>query len=318
MLPSSPAGVFPLADEQLDMFGETAPPSRKPTALDLPTPLGLEPNPSHPPKLLIGACAWNHPSFERHFYPEGLAKKDQLSYYARFFNAIEVDSTFYRVPRRETVENWAARTPDDFRFAVKVPRSVTHEGKLDLENRDVRVEWELFRRAIEGFGEKLSTVLLQLPPRMSLSRFAELKRVLAEATGLPFVIEFRHPSWNIAEVRDALREAGVVRAWSDHYLDPSRKVTEQTSHLFDATGPFRFVRLLGDMTTKYNPDAPDGKNYRYGSILFDRREDLAKWKARIARDLHAGVPVEVFINNHYGGNSLLTADKIRRMLLEKD
>jgi len=300
--------------DQLDLFGESSPPARlKP--FDSPTELDLEPDRTHPNGLLVGACAWNNPSFEKYFYPTGLPKSKQLAYYAKYFNAIEVDSTFYRVPRVETTRGWNDQTPDDFRFAVKVPQSITHDAQLSLENRQARTDWDLFRRAMEGFGTKLCAVLLQLGPRVSFVRFTELRKIIEEATGLPLVVEFRHPSWNITEVETILRETGTVRAWADQYLNPRMGVREETAHLYDATGDFRFIRLMGNLATKYNPNAPSGRNYEYGTILFDREADCKKWIKKASQELVQQHPVMIFISNHYEGNALLTAERLRKGLL---
>ena len=268
-----------------------------------------------PPGLLLGSCAWNHNSFDRHFYPKGLPSADQLAFYARRFNAVELDSSFYRVPTRSTVERWCSVVPEGFRFAVKAPRSVTHDGGLALDQPEARRDWEEWIDRLWTFGRHLSSGVVQLGPRSTVLQFARLRALLdTVAPAIPLAIEFRHPTWNDPEVHAWLRERGAVRAWVDHYNDPTRGVSREAEYLFEATGPFRYVRLLGDVSTKYNPAKPDGRNFSYGSVLFDRTEDLGWWMPVIARELKRGIPVHLFINNHYQGFTPITAGLVRKAL----
>jgi uncharacterized protein YecE (DUF72 family) len=276
---------------QLDLFGSDEPPPPPPPLLR-PPPCGLEPPAAHPDGFLIGACAWNHDCFTERFYPPGLADRDRLAYYARFCNAVEVDSSFYRVPTEATVARWAEQTPPHFRFALKAPRSVTHDACLDLAGASPRADWG--PASVAALAPSLWRLLDTIPQ------------------GIPVAVEFRHPTWNTAEVHAELARRGVVRVWGDHYLDPSREVALDTPFLFEPTGAFRYVRLLGDMSTKYLRGG--GRRFTYGDILFDRRDDLAIWGDRLRRERTRGIPVQVFINNHYEGFSLVTSERLRALL----
>jgi uncharacterized protein YecE (DUF72 family) len=295
---------------QLDLFGSEAEIPRE----DDPWAALCQPP---PPGLLMGSCAWNHHSFDLHFYPKGLPKNRQLAWYARHFNAVEVDSTFYRTPARSTVERWVGETPDHFRFSIKAPRAVTHEGGLDLGVAQVRFEWENFCHLLPLFGHKLANVLVQLGPNSTAFQLPLLAALVEAAPpGTPIAVELRHPTWNSAEVEAWLTRSGVVRAWVDSYNDPARGVTESTPGLHPESGRFRYIRLLGNVSTKYNPDRPTGRNFDYGTVLFDRRDDLAKWVDRTKRSLQRGMPVHLFINNHYQGFTPITALEIQSALRE--
>ena len=298
--------------DQLDLFGSAAPPP-PPDALDAPSPCGLPPGDPNPPGLAIGACAWNHESYPGRFYPAGLAQRRWLAYYARFCNAVEVDASFYRVPAESTARRWVDETPGGFTFALKAPRTLTHDAYLALEDRVARADWEALLALAPVMGERLGAIVLQLGPGATVFLLEALQRVVASAPpGLPFVVEFRHPSWNTPEVAAFLREAGVVRAWSDQYQDPRRGVQEDSPHLFDKTGPFRYVRLLGDVSTKYERGGT--RRFTYGQRLFDREADKRAWVDRLRPELGDGTPVQVYINNHYEGFSILTAQDLRRAL----
>ncbi len=292
---------------QLDIFGGPEDP------LDAPSPCGLEPYRENPSNLWLGTCSWNHADWDGHFYPAGLPKTKQLRYYARFCNAVEVDSSFYRVPARSTLERWRDETPEDFMFALKAPRTLTHDANLILDDSTARADWTSFIENIAALGEKLGAVLLQLGPRTTILQFDHLRAV---ADSLPLetrlAVEFRHPSWHHAQVNGWLAERGASRVWADHYLDPERHVSENDRHAFAETGSFRFIRLLGDTSKKYEKGTGE-RRFRYGEVLFDRTEDRGNWIDRI-RDQLSSREVFAFINNHYEGFSLFTAREIRRTL----
>jgi uncharacterized protein YecE (DUF72 family) len=287
-------------DAQLDLFVTPEPP-----------PHGMpERGPSHP-RLWLGSCAWQHDSFDHHFYPRGLAKTKQLAYYARYFNAVEIDGTFYRVPAVDTVRRWVDDTPPDFRFTAKAPRSVTHDGALDLDAPMVRRDWQAMLAAIATFGPRLGALLVQLAPTTTVLSIARLGRLLATLPpGLQTAVEFRHPSWNTAEAHDLLREHNVSRAWVDHYHDPTRGIAADSPWLLAATGPIVYIRLLGDVSIKYQRGTGD-RLFRYGSRLFDRRDDITRWVDRIRSALRTTAPVYTFVNNHYEGFAPLTVAAIR-------
>lgn len=299
--------------DQLDLFGgeDRPPPRREPPGE--PAPCGVAPEPLPPPSLLVGACAWSHESWPGRFYPVGLPASRWLAYYARYCNAVEVDSSFYRVPTLPAVQRWINATPEGFRFALKAPRSVTHEAFLSLDGTTARTDWEGLMAAAEALGPRLASVLVQLGPDSTAFLADRLDRLLAAAPpGMPLAVEFRHPSWNTAEASALLAARGAVRAWGDHYLDPRRGIAEEAPHARDATGPFRYIRLLGDVSTKYKKGG--GRHFEYGQLLFDREADKRRWVERLRPEVGDGTPVQIYINNHYEGFSILTAQWLARNL----
>jgi len=111
------------------------------------------------PGILLGTSSFTAASWEGPFYPRGMKSRDFLSYYATQFPAVEIDSTFYGCPASTTVKNWAARTPEDFIFAVKVPQTISHEKALV----DCDAEFEEFVRTMDILGPKLGPMLFQFP-----------------------------------------------------------------------------------------------------------------------------------------------------------
>lgn len=269
-----------------------------------------------PRGLLLGSCAWNHNSFDRQFYPSGLSGAQQLTWYARHFNSVEVDSTFYGVPTAATVDRWAAAVPEDFRFSVKVPRTVTHEGALRIDRDPVAAaDWRAFLEVLPRFRGKVSAVLVQLGPKTSVLLFDWLRALVATIPPeFAPVVELRHASWNSPEVTAWLREAKVTRAWVDSYNDADRDVRRDTPELFPDTVRLRYIRLLGDTSTKYNNHSPTKRNFTYGSVLFERDDDLSGWVERARGVLDTGGQVQLAINNHYQGFTPITAALVREAL----
>jgi uncharacterized protein YecE (DUF72 family) len=160
--------------------------------------------------IYIGTSGW---SISQQLAPGSRPGSSVLERYAEYFNAVEVTSTFYRLPRRSTVERWRDATPDGFRFAVKVPRSITHEARLFGVDDQVCEFCEL----CEGFESKLGPLLLQLPPSFALdagvvSRFLQHFTRISKAQ---LVLEPRHPTWFVPAVEHLLAEHGVARVAAD-------------------------------------------------------------------------------------------------------
>ncbi len=140
----------------------------------------------------IGTMGFSYKDWAGAFYPPSLAARDYLSYYSRIFNAVEIDSTFYGIPKIGSLIRWRDNSPDEFKICVKVPRSITHDARLV----NVQTEMTEFIHAVNTLGEKLSVILIQFPPSYSSSN-ASLVNDFLEA--LPksrrYAVEFRNSSW---------------------------------------------------------------------------------------------------------------------------
>jgi uncharacterized protein YecE (DUF72 family) len=166
--------------------------------------------------VYVGTSGW---SLARELAPGSSPNLSGLQRYAEYFNAVEVNTTFYRRPRPGTIQRWEAATPPDFRFAVKVPRSITHDARLVGVEAEVRE----FCQLCDGFGEKLGPLLVQLPPSLFFdadvaARFLE---VMAHATPARIVLEPRHVSWFSEPVERLLSEHGIARAAADPACCPA-------------------------------------------------------------------------------------------------
>jgi uncharacterized protein YecE (DUF72 family) len=166
--------------------------------------------------LFVGTAGWNVPGIHaRHFDSEGT----HLIRYSRRLNCAEINSCFYREHKTETYRKWAASVPEDFRFAVKGPRTVTHEGELRVQGEEAL---QRFLHQTSALGEKRGPVLLQVPPSLVFDKTAT-RSFLSMFRGLyggPAVLEPRHVSWFGAEPDSILREFHVARVAADPALTP--------------------------------------------------------------------------------------------------
>lgn len=162
------------------------------------------------PQVRIGTAGWSIPAAQAvHFRGEGTV----LERYARVFNAVEINSSFYRPHRPATYAKWAAATADDFRFSVKMPRTISHLKRL----RDCSEELAAFLAQVHALGDKLGCLLLQLPPslRFDAETAWPFFDRLRTATTARIVFEPRHASWFSASVNRALRERQIARVAAD-------------------------------------------------------------------------------------------------------
>lgn len=154
-----------------------------------------------------GTSGFSYDAWSGPFYPEDLPAKGRLAFYGKTLPAVEINNTFYRMPRREMLSGWAEQVPEDFRFVLKAPRRITHKEKLKDSGESVRY----FAGAAEALGPRLGALFFQLPPW--LRGDAELlARFLDEVPEGPRItFEFRHASWGEAPIRELMSERGV--AW---------------------------------------------------------------------------------------------------------
>jgi len=247
----------------------------------------------------IGISGWRYAGWRGRFYPAGLRQKDELGYAAEHFSSIEINGTFYSLQAPSSFRAWAAATPDDFVFAVKGPRFITHMKKL----RDVEVPLANFLASgVLALGAKLGPILWQLPPafRFKPELLAEFFRLLPRSTKQAARLAHRHdaklkhravlrtdkdrPLRHALEIRhDSFRDSRFIALLRQHRIGLVVADTVEWPLLMDATADFVYVRL-------------HGSSELYASQYGDR--DLDIWAARIgawargeeAQGEHAGPP----------------------------
>lgn len=241
----------------------------------------------------LGTMGFSYKDWEGVFYPDGLAPRDYLAHYSRFFNAVELDSTFYGIPRPEYVERWAAVTPPEFKFCVKTPREITHERRLVEAEETMGA----FLTTIGRLEEKLGLILIQLPPDFSFGHIHQLAVFLRHLPDeFRYAIEFRHPSWHATATGQLLQNHGVCWASTDYIHLPQRVYV---------TNDIIYIRWIGH----------HGQYETKDHERVDMTERLEGWWKDIQSRLAEGVQtVYGFFNNDYAGHSPATCNRFKEIV----
>jgi uncharacterized protein YecE (DUF72 family) len=164
-------------------------------------------------KLLAGASGYSYKEWKGDFYPADIKPETMLAWYSERLPTVEINNTFYRMPKAEVLETWAGATPNDFRFAIKASRRITHHARLKADEAADSVAY-LYRN-LASLGAKRGPVLFQLPPllKKDLPRLAEFLRLLPDGHNAAF--EFRNDSWFADDVYDMLKTAGAALCLSE-------------------------------------------------------------------------------------------------------
>ena len=243
-------------------------------------------------KLRIGCSGWSYKDWQGIFYPKGLAPKDYLSYYAKVFNCVEIDSSFYRVPNQFMVTQWRNNTPNGFLFSPKLPKKITHENKL--KNSESTLVY--FYSMMSKLKDKLGPIAIQLPPSIKLSTHeATMKEFISQLSPeFKHAIEFRHKSWFTPEVYSLLKKNNVAMVWSlNQYVETPPEVTAD----------FIYVRMVGDREIT-----------EFTGIQKDRSSDMKRWASAVKENAGKFESGYVFFNNHFAGFSPESSNEFRRLL----
>jgi len=199
-------------------------------------------------RIRAGTSGWSYKEWKGAFYPEKTAAKDMLRFYAQHFGTVEVNNTFYRMPKADVLQGWAGEVPDDFAFVLKASKRITHDRRLNEVGDSV----DYLLGTAAALGAKRGPTLVQLPPnfKKDVPRLRAFLTLLQKPERAAF--EFRHPSWFDDEVYDALREHGHAWCVAD--------TGEEGDPPFVATADWGYLRLR-----------------RVGYI----EDDLAAWAERI-------------------------------------
>ena len=239
-------------------------------------------------RCYIGTSGWSYAHWAKgRFYPKGLKQGEWLRFFAERFGTVELNSSFYRVPKPEFIARWRTVTGGRFRFAVKLWRRITHEKRLV----ECGVELSSFLEVVGELKPKRGPLLVQLPPslRKNVRRLDEFLATLKKATGRvrwKVAVEFRHPDWLCDEVYELLTRYRVALCLADL---PRCPITEPND------APFVYVRRHGP-----------GGGYR-GCYA---PEHIAADAERIRGWLRSGKDVFVYYNNDIGGHAVDNARQL--------
>jgi uncharacterized protein YecE (DUF72 family) len=248
----------------------------------------------------IGCSGWSYSSWQGPFYPKGIENPKWLNYYSRVFDYVEIDSFFYRIPNEFMVKNWYKRTPQNFRFTAKFPKVITHDKRL--RNIDVD-ELDYFFDSMSELKEKLSALLIQLPPSIEIVEGLEaLRNILPHPDkNFRYAVEVRHRSWFQDLAYNFFANNDMCIVWSQ--LAEIRTPPVVTSD-------FVYVRLIGDRSIQEKD---------FGRIQIDRIKEMKKVARNFKDDTDegklSGVKFAIVAaNNHYAGFGPGTVNIFRQLL----
>jgi uncharacterized protein YecE (DUF72 family) len=236
----------------------------------------------------IGTSGWVYKEWAGNFYPKGWPKKNEFAYYVQHFPTVEINATFYRLPTLKMVRGWRERSPEDFIFAVKGSRYLTHIRRL----RDTSAGLRKYFSRIKPLAERTGPILWQLPPSFAKKEenFQRLERFLAK---LPreyrHAVEFRHPSWMDEQTFALLRRHKVAVVW----LSSMRMPADYT-----ITADFVYLRFHGLAGGAYHDYTDD---------------ELAPWAKQLAHAARKGLPAYVYFNNDLNTRAPLNAHGLMRL-----
>lgn len=182
-------------------------------------------------ELWVGTSGYSYKEWKGTFYPEDLPDKEMLAYYSRQLPAVEINNTFYRMPKTDMLRSWAEQVPANFQFILKASRKITHIKRL----KEAEEETEYLFKTTQTLGKQLGVILFQLPPflRKDASRLNNFLKLLPKKVKSTF--EFRHESWFDEEIFGILRAKEYALCFSD---TEDNKLKELVS-----TAPWGYLRL---------------------------------------------------------------------------
>jgi uncharacterized protein YecE (DUF72 family) len=241
------------------------------------------------PQIRVGTSGWHYDDWAGRFYPADMKKSDWLSFYMQHFDTVEINNTFYHLPKETSIERWQKQAPKDFVYTVKANRYITHIKKL----KDTAEELTRFYERIKPLGSNLGPVLFQLPPSLHkniklLAGFLDMlpKRRLA-------VFEFRQESWYCDEVYELLDKNGA--GFCTH--DMPGKVSPRI-----VTGKLLYLRLHG-ATGRYSGNYPT--------------KTLQDWAQWIRQSAKPSQNIYAYFNNDYNAYAVNNAKQLRQMLVNQ-
>ena len=235
----------------------------------------------------IGTSGWQYDHWKGRFYPEDLRKSEWFDHYARHFDTVEVNNTFYHLPEADTFDSWREQSPNGFRYVLKFSRYGSHIKKL----KDPDASIGMFLERAERLGGLLGAILVQLPPNWH----GNVERLDAFLAAAPkhqrWAVEFRNPEWLREETFETLRRHGAALCVHDLIDDHPREVTAD----------WVYLRFHG---------AGDGGNYTHQALTASAR--------RIKRHMGDGLDVYAFFNNDARGHAVENARALRRYVENSD
>ena len=236
--------------------------------------------------ILIGTSGWSYAHWRKIFYPESMPSTRWLTYYVRYFETVEINNSFYNLPQASTFAKWKADVPQDFVFAVKANRFITHMKKL----KNIEEALETFLERVSVLKRNLGPILFQLPPSLKFdpARLDDFLALLPRRRR--YAVEFRHPSWVNDRAIEILARRNVAFCIHDLLDIPCPDYV---------TSSFAYFRF-------------HGFNEKYGGTYPKRV--LTQCAERMVPLLRKGIDVYAYFNNDAFGYAIKDAIKLRQIV----
>jgi uncharacterized protein YecE (DUF72 family) len=260
-------------------------------------------------EFLLGCSGWNYGDIPDKggwvgvFYPDKDTKR--LRYYSQFFNTAEMDSIFYEKfysqMTKGTFIGMSRATPEKFQFSVKVPETITHNKRLDI-NKSAMTDFEEFLDKISPLktSNKLGAVLIQLPPSFTVNDFRNIEGFLDRLpSGYNYAVEFRHPSWKTEGPWDMLKHYNIATVMTD---SPPQENLQFLSDITITSPDHSFIRFHGRNT----------KGHYWYNYLYTK-EELKPWVDKVDQVRKQTKVLRAYFNNHYGGKAVVNALQFKEM-----
>jgi uncharacterized protein YecE (DUF72 family) len=245
-------------------------------------------------KMRVGCSGWSYEDWVGPFYPKHAKAKDYLRLYSSVFDAVEIDSSFYRIPNQVMISQWNKNTPENFIFCPKFPKKVTHDFKLQNVSSTVN----FFYKTLAGLGHKLGPIVVQLPPSFKYDKgLPVLQNFISsdlKTTTFRHAIEFRHKSWFRDDVYKLLKQNNISFCWS---------ITQYVTTPTEVTSDFIYTRMVGERDiTKFNETQKD------------RSKQMTEMSQAIKNSVGTVDDAFIFFNNHFAGFGPESVNEFKRLL----
>lgn len=248
-------------------------------------------------RIRLGTQGWNYEGWVGAFYPRGTKIQEMLTLYARIFDTVEIDSTFYAIPSENSVKGWRQRTPANFNFSLKLPSEITHKRRLRA-SQDILEE---FIQRLNGLEGKLGCLLIQLAPDFSPNEQAIFNQFIDSLPPqLRFAVEFRDANWLKSKTIEVLARKNVAITLAD-----SRWIPRHLSFSLIKNYPadFAYVRWLGlrELTD-------------YSRVQIDRSEEFKLWAEAFVSLQEKVATIYGYFNNHFQGHSPASCNLFKELI----
>jgi len=248
--------------------------------------------------IRLGTQGWMYDAWVGPFFPEGTRPADYLSVYARAFDTVEIDSTFYATPAAKVVRSWAARVPAGFTFALKMPQQITHEQRL----RACEDLVGLFIDTVRELGPALGPILIQFGPDFGPKELPALAAFLPSLPrDLRFAVEFRDRGWISEGVLALLAEHRVALTLTDARWIPRKTMLRLA---LEPTADFSYIRWMG----------PDRGIVDYSRIQADRTKEIDTWASVLPLVTQRVTAIYGYVNNHFAGHAPASVRELQSRL----